>query len=100
MTNTEKIEKFIKDNELTFLRGRRGTETIIICGFALWGTDEEIDVHDLWDIVKNIGDMGEDDSEAEFERIYCYALSNDYADYWNTSEAHENYIFDEVSITS
>ena len=96
MTSTEKIKKFIKDNELTFLRGRRGTETVIICGFALWVTDEEINDVDLWDIIKNIGDMGKDDSADEFDRIYKYAVYNNYANYWNTPEAHENYVFDEV----
>ena len=97
MTNTEKIKKFIKDNGLTFLRGRRGTETIIICGFTLWVDQEgEIGSEDLWNIIGSIGDMGKDDSEEEFNRIFDYAYCNDYGDYWNSVEAQENYIFDEV----
>ena len=95
MTSREKIEKFIKDNSLTFLRGRRGTETIIICGFALW-IDEELGSSDLWNIIIEFGDMGKDDSEEEFDRIFDYADYNNYSDYWNTPEAQENYIFDEV----
>jgi len=93
MTSTEKIKKFIKDNGLTFLRGRRGTETIIICGYAL---SLGMTKFTLWGVIGYLGDMGKDDSESEFERIYEYADKNKYGEYWNTPEAHENYVFDEV----
>lgn len=100
MTNTGKIKKFIKDNELTFLRGRRGTETIIICGFALWLEDKPDMEVIIWDIIKNIGDMGKDDSKEEFDRIFDYAYVNNYGNFWDTPEARENYTFNEVTVTS
>jgi len=92
----KRIKQFIIDNELDFT----GTDSdlnsncCILAGFALYATD---DINDFPRLAKYLNKWTDIDlsyeAKKELERVYDYAYSNNYAEFWKTNEANEEYIF-------
>jgi len=96
-----KIQKFIEDNCLD-LEGINDTATsidsgvngtlIIIAGFACHlgletytEVSEQVEEDGLYDLTSVIS--------TELERVFDYAENNGYDIWWQTTEAHDQYIF-------
>lgn len=84
MTKIEKLEKFIKNNKLEFVEGRRNNDITILSGFACYidATEEE-----LKKAIK-IPSLDE-----EIERVFDYAKENDYGEWWTEDAAKIEYKF-------
>lgn len=84
MTKIKKLEKFIKNNKLEFVEGRRNNDITILSGFACYidATEEE-----LKKAIK-IPSL-----DKEIERVFDYAKENDYGDWWTEDAARIEYKF-------
>lgn len=93
MTNIEKLEKFIIDNNLTFVEGNSNTNAVVICGYGCYleATVNEINTAILQSDV-NIADITW--LEGEIERVFEFADDNAYADYWLTDKASDEWKFE------
>lgn len=80
------INTFIRENGLTFKPGRRNSDCVVICGFALYleynlgyiGYSEEI----LKEILSRKF-KADSQLEQEFKNVYSYAHDNSYNNWWN-----------------
>lgn len=94
-----KIQQFIKDNGLDITDveyGDSGGNSLacILSGYALYlGMTEE-------ELIGEIGEIFEEDNStwdsSEIERVFAYAKSKNYGDWWKKPEAHNMYKFDEI----
>ena len=95
-----KIQQFIVDNNLDITDieyGDSGGNSLacILSGYALYLGMEE---RDLLDAITEI--FEEDDNtwdSGELERVFSYAKSKNYGDWWKKPEAHNMYKFDDVN---
>lgn len=88
MTKLKQLEKFIKENELTFEEGSRNSNATIICGFATFIEAE------LSDVLLSIPEKNRtEDLNIELERVFNYAFTNGYGKFWLKEQAKEQYIF-------
>ena len=79
----EKLEKFIKDNNLTFEIGERNTNLTVLCGYSLYLTDNNDGDEDL--IYNSIPtEYHSEELREEFNRVYDFAYYADYGD-WGVS---------------
>jgi len=75
----EDLEKFIQHNSLEFSEGRRNSDLVMLCGYALHTGAQKEDVEKV--LEKNFkADAG---VEEEFNFVYRYAEKNNYGDWWN-----------------
>jgi len=92
----KKIKQFIIDNELDFtgIDSELNSNCVVLAGFALYVTD---DVNDPDRLVKYLRRWCEIDldynAEKELRRVFAYAYENNYAEFWETYEAKEEYKF-------
>jgi len=85
----EKLKKFIEDNELLFIDGRRNNDCVIVSGFAL-----SIGVRDTIEIERVINEIGTGyDYEEELARVFDYAEANNYGKWWESEDAKKLYKF-------
>jgi len=85
------IEQFIKDNELEFTGGGSSLNgnCTVIAGYACHqGISEEYTFIQQF----NVTELSEE-AEKELRRVFNYADSNNYGDYWKTEEAKKIYEF-------
>jgi len=87
----DKIEKFIKENELDFTGEESGLNSncTIISGFAL-----HLGINSSGELLKCFpeGFLGQQESQ-ELIRVFNYAQGNGYGAYWETEEAKDLYNF-------
>lgn len=83
------IQKFIKDNKLSFKQGSRNTTCTVLTGYAQYlGLSEnklKAEVVDEIDADKFIGE--------EISRVWKYAESKGYKNYWETLDAKKQWKF-------
>ena len=73
------LKDFIKHNSLTFEKGRRNTDLVVLCGYSLHtGAEKEA----LEMVLENQFKVDPEVKE-EFNRVYDYANKNNYGDWWN-----------------
>ncbi len=86
MTKIKQLQKFIKDNGLQFTEGRRNSDLVVLCGYALYveATDE-----DVWDSIPEIGKTP--DVNSELDRVWSYAQTNNYGSWWETEANRKAY---------
>lgn len=86
----EKLEKFIKDNNLKFEVGTRNSDSTVISGYAL-----HLGVRDTEPIIEAIESTLKStaDYEGELDRVFNYALRAGYGKFWKTKDAKKLYIF-------
>ncbi len=87
----EKLEQFIKDNGLTFKKGNRNADSVVLSGYAL-----HLGVSDVSEVKKaiDIALAGKDpDYSEELSRVFDYAVNNNYGKWWETSSAKSSYKF-------
>jgi len=83
----EQLKKFIKDNNLKFKEGSAGDINILaICGYSVYMKAS------LEDCLKAVSTKNSK-IEAEINRVYNYANSNNYGKWWETSSAKSSYKF-------
>lgn len=95
MTNTEKIKKFIKDNELDF-SGEGSDLNSNCCILAGYCLHLGIDEYEIINITEELGILPNSyivSPWIEFIRVFEYAESNNYGAYWETEEAKTTYVF-------
>ena len=88
MTKVEQLEKFIKDNGLEFTEGRRNSDLVVLCGYALYieATSD--------DCVTAISDEVFDaEIMNELDRVYDYAEANHYGNWWKIETNRNTYKF-------
>jgi hypothetical protein len=87
MNNVEKLEKFIKDNNLEFNSGSGGDSNILaLCGYACYIEATSDDC--LRAVASNDIDV-----DIEIVRVFDYADSHYYYKFWNTKKAKDQYKF-------
>lgn len=86
------IEKFIKENKLTFLGKGSGlnSDCCILSGFALYQGYKSSSA--VISMIKDVFPRSSD-FEEEFKRVFTYAQKKDYGAYWKTDEAKKLYKF-------
>lgn len=95
MTNTEKIKKFIKDNELDFSGEGSGLNSncCILAGYCLYLGIDEGKMGDIAEELDILPDSHDVSPWGEFIRVFKYAESSNYGAYWETEEAKATYVF-------
>lgn len=91
MSNKEKLQKFVTDNNLDFPTGGRNINIVVLCGYALYiGADIED--------CKNAIPEGELEPEVaiELERIFEYAKFKNYGKWWESQTNRSEYKVDEL----
>ena len=75
----EVLKDFIKHNSLTFVKGRRNSDLVMLCGYSLHSGAEKKDVETV--LEKKL--KADAELVSEFNFIYPYAKKNNYGDWWN-----------------
>lgn len=88
MTRKEKLNKFIEDNNIEFSSGNRNTPSVILSGFALF-----IGYKTITNLLKDIDSHLDADDMKELTRVFEYANTNHYGEFWKTEEAQAQYTF-------
>ncbi len=94
----KKLEDFIKNNKLTFADGRRNSDCIVICGYALYlerendGFDEDVKYY-LLIALKPFSDKS-DRLIPQLDSTYDYASNNEYALWWEDVANREQYVLE------
>lgn len=91
-----KIEKFIKDNNLDFTGSGSDLngQCVILAGYACY-----LEIPDIESLIKELDDFDPKsllftiEANGELNRVFKYALNNNYGDYWKTETAKETYKF-------
>lgn len=88
--NKGKIRDFIKNNHLSFKYGRRNSDSVILAGYCL-----HIKCKDVDNIIKIMhSEVGSShDYDDEFQRVFKYAINNNYERFWKTEESKKQYTF-------
>lgn len=88
MTKIEQLEKFIKDNKLEFVEGRRNSDLVVLCGYGLYinASNEEI-----WESIPENINTDYDQLDLELNRVYDYAEANDYGEWWEIESNRKQY---------
>lgn len=90
MTKRQKIEKFIEDNDLTFEEGSRNTHSVPLAGYACY-----LNILTPGMILDVLNEVIVDfDYDKEFGEVFKYAKANNYGNFWTTSAAEKEYIFE------
>lgn len=92
----KEIERFIIDNELFFESGSRNNDSVVLSGYSLYLGIEDSEVLD--DLLCEMKDNDEKkellvefdyDASMELERVFNFAYSCNYGDWW-TKESNRN----------
>ena len=84
-----KLEEFIKNNNITFEKGRRNTDSVALSGYALsLGMNTVGDLEKLIDVLCPKADW---EYSRELERVFKYASDNNYGNWWDSQEAKNSY---------
>lgn len=90
MTKIERLQKFIKDNKLEFVEGRRNSDLVVLCGYGLYieALGEEI-----WDSIpgNKRADANSLELEEEFNRVLLYSQSYNYGKWWEKEANRKQY---------
>ena len=84
----EKLKEFIKNNDLTFSEGERNTNITILCGYALAIGESTMACKKSIPKEQSTAEVNK-----EIERVYHYADTHNYANFWSTEGARKQYIF-------
>lgn len=89
MARLNKIEQFIKDNDLDFsgYESDLNGNCVVLAGYALY-----IGIED-YNILLSKFNKTKISDNTELERVFSYAYNNNYGDWWNTEEAKKKYKF-------
>ena len=86
-----KIEDFIKNNFLTFEKGKRNTDSVALSGYVLsLGINNH---HDLEKIIDVLCPKADWEYGKELERVFKYASDNNYGSWWASTAAKNSYKF-------
>lgn len=89
MTNIEKLKQFIQENNLEFNSGSGGDVNILaLCGYACYIEAKFDEVCSSIPKENCTGDLG-----VELERVFDYASTHNYAKFWETQTAKDQYKF-------
>jgi len=86
MEKVDILKKFIEDNGLKFTEGRRNSDLVVLCGYALY---IEADDSDLCDSIPNAVRTAE--LGTELNRVSEYAENNNYGDWWENEDNRKLY---------
>lgn len=82
------INKFIKDNNLTFSNGNRNTPLLPLVGFSLY---KGITLKELTDCLDEIADK---ETIKESERLYNYGKNRNYGEFFKKETTKQTYVYD------
>lgn len=90
--NQQKLENFIKNNNLTFEEGQRNTDSVVLSGYALFigETDWTVLVEAIDEVASETCDC---DYHEELERVFDYAEANNYGNWWKNKKNTKAYKF-------
>lgn len=83
------IQKFIKDNKLSFKQGSRNTTCTVLTGYA-----QHLNITKT-KLLAGIGEPVFTDSfiKEEVDRLWPYCAEHNYKKFWTTKEASKRYKF-------
>jgi methenyltetrahydromethanopterin cyclohydrolase len=86
-----KLRDFIINNKLSFKKGVRNRDSVILSGYALHlGITDQADIEKVIESTCSTFDIG---YKEEFNNVFYYAKYNNYQEYWKTEDAKEHYTF-------
>lgn len=89
MARLNKIEQFIKDNDLDF--SGSGSDLngncVVLAGYALY-----LEIYNYNDLLDKLNKT-EIYDDTELERVFNYTYNENYGDWWHTEEAKKKYKF-------
>lgn len=90
----EKIKKFIEDNNLDFsgIGSDLNGACIILAGFCLYSNEDNSDCEAEIEFLQDKMKLSVEALD-EFERVYNYAYTNNYINFWTTAKAKKMYKF-------
>jgi len=88
MTKIEQLQKFIKENGLQFTEGRRNSDLVVLCGYALY---IEATSDDCAESIPN--EVCDSELMNELDRVYEYAENNNYGKWWKVHANRNTYKF-------
>jgi hypothetical protein len=85
---------FINKNDLDFSIGYRNSESTVLSGYSLFlGYTEPDEILKIMKEIPRIKCNIDNEVENEFEKVFTYAKHNNYANFWKTAQAKEQYSF-------
>lgn len=91
MNELNKIEQFIKDNNLDFVGSGSdlNANCVVLAGYACYlGFSNIVDIFNSFINYKITSE-----AKDELDRVFEYAVNNNYKSYWTTEEAKKKYKF-------
>lgn len=90
MTN---LKTFIKNNNLSFEKGERNSNSVVLSGFALHNGNTLEDCKNAIPFEYVNTDKKKEKVFKELERVYQFASSRNYGNWWSKDEAKKMYKF-------
>lgn len=87
----KRLVKFIKDNKLIFAKGQRNTNLVPLCGYACY---LELDEENIQQALEEVKVVMDGELLEELSKVYDYADWNDYANYWTSDSAKDQFTFE------
>ena len=85
----QQLQQFIKNNNLEFVEGRRNSDLVVLCGYALYINATDIEI---WDsIPEDIEGADFSELETELFRVFSYAEKNNYGKWWENETNRNQY---------
>ena len=85
------IKEFIEKNNLTFEPGQRNNDSLVLAGWLCYIGKGGVDIDDILEELEVSISNYNSSVEAEFERIFWYALANDYGAAWESDHYKATY---------
>jgi len=84
-----KIQKFINDNDISFIEGNRNTTVVILIGYA-----QHLNISkNILKIELSKEIISDSFIAEEIDRLWDYCKSNNYKDYWSKTVSKKQYIY-------
>lgn len=90
----DQLTDFIEKNGLQFTPGRRNSDCVVLCGYALYLNKQALYKYKPKGIIEEIlADKLSKDSELrrELNNVYSYARANNYENWWEDEANKLNY---------
>jgi hypothetical protein len=96
MTNVEKLQKFIADNNLDFTVSGSSLNSafVTLSGYSLYIGAMEVDVKESLHKTESLTFT----DFKEFDKVYSYAKKNNYGEWWKKEEAKKMYKFESLDL--
>lgn len=85
------IKEFIEKNNLTFEPGQRNNDSLVLAGWLCYTGKSDEDIDDILEELEASISNYNNSVEIEFERLFRYALINNYGAAWESDHYKSTY---------